>query len=225
MQTVVLSVGGSMINPGEIDLAYVKKFAELLKEKNGKMRIAVVVGGGKNARIYAQAVRDLGGNEFYADSAGVLSTRQNAMLLIAALGDYSYHQVITDFERVPETEKILVMGGTIPGITTDGDSALLAELLKADRLVNLSNVDGIYDKDPRKHKDAKKYELLSHNELLSIAAQQDERKAGQNFIFDIYACKIIARSNIESHFVNGKDLDAVEKAIEGKKHNGTVIKS
>ncbi len=116
------------------------------------------------------------------------------------------------------------MGGTIPGITTDTDAALLAEALHAKKLVNMSNVDAIYDSNPKTNPNAKKYSKLFYTDLVSLAARGDSRRAGENFVFDLVASKIIARSGIEAHFVNGRNLDEVKKAIEGKTHSGTVVK-
>ncbi len=135
-------------------------------------------------------------------------------------------RVIDDFEFAKEPareNKAVVMGGTIPGITTDTDSVLLAEAVGAGRLVNVSNVDAIYDSDPRKNPNAKRYVKMGYEELIALASQSDKRMAGTNFVFDLLACKLIARSKIETHFVSYKKMDDLEAAIEGKKHGGTVV--
>ncbi|VVC03701.1 Uridylate kinase [Candidatus Burarchaeum australiense] len=224
---IVLSVGGSLINPGEPDLAYLHKIAESLRHNRG-LGIIAVTGGGKPARTYAEAIRKLGGNEFKADETAILSTRQNAHLLTAAIGRKDGHVIVPqDFDeaaRAALSGRIVVMGGTIPGLTTDADAALIAEKLHAERIVNLSNVDGIYDSDPRKNKGAKKYKNMSFGQMVQLALRSDERTAGTHFIFDMFACKIIARSRIETHFVNGKNMLDVENAMRGKAHGGTVVK-
>ncbi|MFH1284956.1 MAG: UMP kinase [Candidatus Micrarchaeota archaeon] len=223
---IVLSLGGSTINPGKPDVSYIRKLASLLVKLNKREPIAIVVGGGSVARDYAKAARELGANEFLADETAVISTHQNAMLLVCALGESAYPRVPRDFEQAAEAAllgKIVVMGGTIPGITTDGDSALLAEKLGARRLVNISNVSGIFDSDPRKNKNAKKLARMDFAQLIELANCSDDRKAGTNFVFDLFACKIIARSRIETHFVSGKELNEVEKAIKGEKHGGSIV--
>ncbi|VVB66742.1 Uridylate kinase [Candidatus Gugararchaeum adminiculabundum] len=227
VEFVVLSIGGSLINPGEPDTDFLEKIASLLKKM--PYRFGLVCGGGKVARHYAKAVRDLKGNEFEADETAVISTKQNARLLIAALGKEAYPTVMNDFEKAGEVAcnekvKFIVMGGTIPGITTDTDAVLLAEKLRAKRVINLSNVDGIYDSNPKENPKAKKYDAMSFDQLVELANRSDQRKAGTNFVFDVMACKLIARSKIETHFVNGKNLKDVEKAINGEKHSGTIVK-
>jgi len=227
---VVLSIGGSAINPkGEPDLNFLKSIARMIKKS--KNSFGILTGGGSVARTYAKAVRKLGANEYEADSIAIATTRQNAQLLIAALlaaGVKTHRNVITDFDRAKQYaqgNKVIVMGGTIPGITTDTDAVLLAEAIGAKKLVNISNVDAIYDSDPRKNPKAKRYPRMSYKELNTLAAESDKRTAGMHFIFDMLACKLLARSGIEAHFVSGKRMKDVENAIEGMKHSGTIVKS
>ena len=220
---VALSIGGSKINPnGTPDLKFIRSMAAIIKKS--KNSFAVLTGGGHPARVHANALRKLGLNEYEADSIAITSTRQNAQLMIAGLisaGVDVHKEVLTDFEKAKNMKnKVVIMGGTIPGITTDADAVLLAEAMGAKRIVNISNVDGIYDSDPRKNRKAKKYSKMSYDELINLAKGSDKRKAGTNFVFDMLACRLIARSKIETHFVSEKDM---EKAIEGKKHNGTVV--
>lgn len=224
---VVLSVGGSLLNPGKPDFDFIEKLASLLKRLKSKYQFAVVCGGGVPAREQASCIRKLGGSEFLADETAILCTRMNALLLIASLGDDAYPSVAESFKEATgamSSGKIVLMGGTIPGITTDTDAALLAEGIGAARIVNLSNVDGVYTADPRKDRSAKKLGSMSFSQLVELASEYDKRRAGTRFVFDVIACKLIARSGIETHFVHGKNLNEVQSAIEGKRHSGTVVK-
>lgn len=225
---VILSIGGSSIIPdGKPDLHYLKKLAALIK--NSKNNFGILCGGGTIARLYANAARDLGASEYEADSIAIRSTRQNAHLLITALrssGVEVHGNVIDEFEAAKEPageKKVVVMGGTIPGITTDTDSVLLAEAIGGKRLVNVSNVDAIYDSDPRKNPGAKRFDRMTYDQLIRLASESDRRMAGTNFVFDMLACKLIARSGIETHFVSYKKMDDLGNAIEGKRHGGTVV--
>lgn len=228
MERVVLSVGGSLINPGKPDVEFLKRLSKLIRKLSGKYQFSVLCGGGQPARDYAAAVRGFGGNEFVADEAAIMMTRANAFIVAAALGDMAYPGVMEDFSNAGEAvtvaiNKVVVMGGTIPGFTTDADAALLAEKIGAKKLINLSNIDGIYDRPPKKP-GAKKFATMTHVKLVRLANEYDMRTAGTNFVFDNVACKIAARSDIETHFVYGKDLKQVEAAITGGKHKGTVVK-
>lgn len=223
MMVVAISLGGSVVNPGKPSLENVRRIAKIFEESGEKL--AIVVGGGAYAREYAEVVRKLTGNEFYADAIATMETKQNAMLLISALKN-AYPKIPSTFESAAAAIKSyqhVIMGGTIPGITTDTDAVLLAEATFAERLVNISNVPGIFDKDPSKYKDAKKYSKMSHEQLVSLAIESDRRKAGEHFVFDMIACKLAARSKLELHFVSWKNEKDVLNAIKGKGHSGTVV--
>lgn len=221
---IVLSVGGSCINPdGKVDTKFIKEFCSLIR--NSKEKFGILVGGGSAARVYASAARELGASEFDADEIAIVSTRQNAMLLVHGFRDAAYPVVLGDFinaKKAASISQIIVMGGTIPGITTDTDAVLLAEAIGAKKLINISNVPGIYDSDPKKNPHAKKFDKMTYEQLVSLAVGSDKRLAGTNFVFDMLACKLLLRSKIEAHFI-GKDIVEIEKAINNKKHNGTVV--
>lgn len=212
---------------GSINTGYVKEFCSLasrLKKQGAKL--CVVVGGGATAKEYANAMRELTGSEFYADRLGIDASRLNAKLVVATLGDDAFPKVIKDIDDTFHAfrENLVPVGaGLLEGITTDAVSTLLAERLHATHLVNVSNIDAIYDSDPKKNAHAKKLSKMTHGELVALATRDDSRKARTNFVFDVIATKIAARSNITLHFVSGKNLEEVEKAIIGKPHGGTIV--
>ncbi len=227
---VVISLGGSMLfsqTQGGLNAEYVGKFSKLIESIQGKgTPIAVVVGGGRIAGEYVRAVKELGGNDFYADKLGIDGTRLNALFLISALGKMAYPKVITDLDdsfHALEENLIPVSGGLIEGITTDSVSVLTAERVKACRVINVSNIDGVYDSDPSKNPQAKKFSKMTHEQLVELAMANDSRKARTNFVFDSIACKLASRSNIPIHFVYGNNFVELEKAILGKEHFGTVV--
>ncbi len=212
---------------GEIDIAYVKGFCSMVSRlKRGGAKLVVVVGGGKTAAKYANAARELVASEFFADRLAIDATRLNAKLVIAALGEDAFPKVIKDIDDTFHAfrEGLVPVGaGLLEGMTTDAVAALLAERLGAGHLVNVSNVDAIYDSDPKKNPGAKRLAQMTHAQLLALAERDDSRKARTNFVFDVVATKIAARSNIPLHFVSGRDLAEVERAIAGGKHAGTVV--
>ncbi|MCX8198258.1 MAG: UMP kinase [Candidatus Micrarchaeota archaeon] len=224
-ETVVLSLGGSLVNPGKPDHAYLSSISKLLSEL--PYRFGIVVGGGKPARVAAEMVRKRGGSEFEADEAAIKHTKKNALLVAKAIGKEANQAIPESFSsarKLSKKHRFVVMGGTIPGITTDSDAVLLAECLKAKRVVNLSNIDGVYSDNPSRNPQAKKFRRLGYAQLIGLAGKNDMRKAGTHFVFDFLACKLAARSSIEVHFVHGKSLSDVRKAVEGKPHRGTVVK-
>ena len=225
MDTVVLSLGGSLVNPGTPDTQYVASLVRLLRGM--KCKFGIVVGGGKLARQWADAARKKGGSEFDADEAAIKATKKNAQIVIDVIKKDVNAKVCETFDSARAAAKkhrFVVMGGTIPGITTDSDAVLLAECLGAKRVLNLSNIDGIYNDNPVRNHNAKKFHKMSYAQLIDLAGKNDMRTAGTHFVFDFLACKLIARSKIEAHFVHGKNLLDVRKAVDGKPHGGTVVK-
>jgi uridylate kinase len=222
---VVISLGGSMVNgTGTPDAQFLKRLKSLLK---GNEKIGIVVGGGKVAREYVQAASNFSKSQFWLDTLAVKATRLNAALVAQVLGDDACPTVFDDFEKAAEASKkhrIVVMGGTIPGITTDTDAVLFAEALGADRLINVSVVDGVYDSNPKTNPKAKMFKRLTHEELLNLANKSDKRTAGTNFVFDLVACKLAARGKLELHFVGGKNIGDLPSATTGKPHKGTIVK-
>ncbi|WP_456419935.1 UMP kinase [Methanocaldococcus infernus] len=222
---IVIDLGGSMIAPREgIDKERILKYAEAFKEiyEMGHS-LAIVVGGGKVAREYIEIARELGSNNGYCDMLGIMATRMNAMLLISALKELSIKKVPKSFEEAEEIlsmNKIPVMGGTHPGHTTDAVSAGLAEYIDANLLIIATNVDGIYDKDPKKYKDAKKYDRIKIEELINIINTQS-LEAGSSSVVDLLAAKIIERAKLKAIVVKGEP-ENILKAVKGERI-GTII--
>lgn len=222
---IVISLGGSVLVPDEIDEEYFKKFADFVKWIHKKHEIAIVTGGGRLARKYIEPARRFGANETFCDLIGIEATRLNSRLMIAAIGEDTNSEPLGDFETARDlidSNKIVVMGGTHPGHSTDAVSAILAEYINADLLINATNVDGIYDKDPKKYRDAVMYEKLSADRLVDIV-KSHSLDAGNYKLIDILAAKVIQRSKIRAIFLNGNNLENMKNAIAGKKFVGTVI--
>jgi uridylate kinase len=221
-EIITISIGGSMVNPGKPDVGFVKKIAGIINASNRKF--AITVGGGTYARTYVSALKALGGNEFQADKVAILETRQNAMLILSALKD-AYPHVPEKMELASaaiKKHKCVVMGGLCPGLTTDAVAVLFAEACGSKRVINITNVDGVYDKEPSE-KGAKKFRSMRIADFVGLAMKSDMRKAGTHFVFDSVAAKLAMRSKIRVDVVSGKNLSDVKNAIDGKPHNGTVI--
>jgi len=222
MKTVVVSVGGSVVLSDEADVDFLKRLAALLKNVGRHYRLFVIIGGGSIARRYIQLGRELGFDEDTLDLIGIDVTRVNARIMTNLLGVSNKEIPRTTDEAVNLTNPIVVMGGTGPKHSTDTVGAELAEKIRAVRFVNATNVDGIYDKDPKKFKDAKQLKEVRIDQLI---AQYGTTwgAAGKNIFMDNPALAIIKRARIPTFIVNGKRLDQLEYAMLGQPFDGTTI--
>ncbi len=221
---IVFDIGGSVLVPDRPDISFIKAIAYELTKISEDHEIAVVVGGGRVSREYIQAAKTFTPNETFKDYIGIHITRANAMLLIAALGEKAYPFVVQDFRKaweVIQVKKVPIMGGTHPGHTTDAVAALLAEYLQADLLVVITNVDGVYDSDPRKNPNARKLNRITVNQLVEIAMEGDS-KAGGSGVVDALAAKFIQRGKIKTYIVGKEDALHLFDVVRGK-HRGTVV--
>jgi len=225
VERIVVSLGGSLLfNKKGVDVDYLKKVAKLFNE--APANIAVSVGGGAVAKMYVEAGRELLASNFDLDEIALQIVKANSRLFASS------HEKLVFFEDYDEAyayflrnDRTIVLGVGTPGQTSDTTSSLFAEQVKADKWVNLSNVDAVYDKNPSKYKTAKKFKKMTHEQLVKLAEKSDSRGPRENFIIDLLAAKILARSNIEAHFVNGKKLKQVKKVLSGEEHEGTVVRN
>ena len=221
---IVAAIGGSILLQ-DYNAERFKEYAKLLKKLSEEHEMFVVVGGGKPAREYIGVVRDLGAGEAKCDDIGIEVTRVNAKLLLLALGDFAYQRVPHNFQEALEfsaTGKIVVMGGTEPAHSTDAVSAILAEYIQADMLVNLTAVDGLYTKDPKKFDDAELIEEITASDMMEIISG-NEVKAGTYEFIDTTAIQMIKRSNLETVIANGNEPQNLIRAIKGEKIGTRVI--
>lgn len=224
MKKVVISLGGSILIP-TLEEHTVKEYVPVLNKIAKQYRLFVVVGGGGEARRYISIMRDLGIDEGTSDEIGILITRLNATMLIAALGEYAYPKVAeshAEAKKFAESGKIVVMGGITPGQTTDAVAAVLAERVGASVFINATSVDGIYSSDPRKDPKATRFDSMTPQQLLEIVGGT-ALGAGSNNVLDIVAARVVERSNIPLVVLDGRDPKNLLNAILKGKYRGTVV--
>jgi len=220
----VISLGGSLINPGEIDTKFLADFKKLIESQTGKgSRFILVTGGGAPARQYQQGLKSVSrpspGN---LDWMGIETTRVNARLVQLMLGALAHKQIVTDPTRkLPFSSKVLIGSGWKPGRSTDFVSVMLAKAYGSTTVINLSNIDYVYTKDPRKFSDAKKIEQASWKELLKITGSK--WNPGANVPFDPTAAQFAMKNKLRVIIANGKNLKNLKYILEGKKFQGTII--
>lgn len=220
---IVISLGGSLLTK-EFTSENFKKYADILKKlKNKGYKIVVVCGGGKIAREYRDLAKKFTSDNTLLDWIGIQATHMNALTLIAAIGKDAYSVSLRTPEEVKKNfkDKILVCGGNLPGCSTDYDAVLFAEAVKADLLINATNVDGVYSDDPNKNPKAKKFDKLSYDEFEKIIIKNPQIPGEYRF-FDLKATKLIKKNKIKTIFIDGSDPEEIIRAVQGK-HHGTII--
>ncbi len=224
MKKIVISLGGSVLVPS-LESNNIGRYVSVLRRIAGEYQVFIVVGGGGEARRYIRVARDLNVGEAAADEIGIMVTRLNARLLVLGLGDAAYPRVAesyTEAQEFAEREKIVVMGGITPAQTTDAVSAVLAESVGADLLVNATSVDGIYSADPKRDAGAVRYEHLTPQELLDIITR-GRMDAGANMVLDIVAGKVVERSGIPLLVLDGRDPENLYRAVMEGAPLGTIV--
>lgn len=226
-ETIVMSVGGSLIVPGQIDtvfLASLKAFIDTQTTQEGR-RFIIIAGGGRTARNYqdaAAAVSELNAEDL--DWMGIHATRLNGHLLRTIFRDSAHRVMITNPDEildVPKHEKVVIAAGYRPGSSTDLRAVQIAEKIGATKVINLSNIDYVYTADPRKNPDAQKIETISWTDFRAlIPADWDP---GLSSPFDPIAAKVAERDNIEVAIINGANLEEVVKYLDSESFIGTKI--
>ncbi|MEM1607895.1 MAG: UMP kinase [Ignisphaera sp.] len=222
-EKVLLKLSGKIVNPDSPEL--IERYVQaIIKAVDSGRRIAVVVGGGQQARTYIRCARALGLNNAQADMIGIEIARINALLLAYALGDYAYVPIprsIEDVQRAWSTGKVVVVGGLQPGQSTAAVAAVVAETLGIRRMLYATDVDGVYDKDPKRFPDAKRFDSISIDVLEQVMSQRFE--AGGYELLDPIAVQVIKRSCIEVVVFNGFDSGNFEKILSGEAVGTKII--
>ena len=229
MDRVSLVFGGSILAPPEPDPAFLAQVARSLAAWSRQVPLFVVVGGGAPARKYITAARACGVPEELLDRIGIQATRLNAQTLACILRregadvnleiPHSAAQAI----RFAEQHAIVVMGGTVPGHSTDYVAVELAVEGKCLRLVNATNVAGVYDRDPNKDPAAKLLPKLSFQELLGTIKERAWTAAGSPGVLDGPATVLLTRNKVETCVVDGRDLENLGAAVAGRPFKGTRV--
>ena len=210
-----------------IDFQEVLKICEQIKEcKELGYQIAIVVGGGNFWR--GRCHKDM--DSCTADHIGMLGTTMNALILqegFKQCGVESRVQTSIEMKQIAEfyiknrtvrhleKGRIVIFGcGTgNPYFSTDTAAALRAAEINADLIYKATNVDGVYDKDPNKYSDAKKYKEISYIEVLNKKIK----------VMDSTAISLCMDNNIPIIVFNINKIGNLVSVASGKKI-GTIVK-
>lgn len=224
---IIISVGGSLIAPeGGVDTIFLSNLNKFIRSHVAKgKRFMLIAGGGKIARHYQDAGRKVIGNinNEDLDWLGIHATRFNAHLLRTIFQDIAHPRIITNYDKKLFNwwQPVAIGAGWKPGWSTDYDAVILARDYKASLIINLSNIDGIYDKDPKKFKDAKLIEKITWEEVEEIIG--NKWTPGLNAPFDPVATPLAKKLGLTVIVASGHNFSNLDKIIEGESFKGTVI--
>jgi uridylate kinase len=215
--------------PDEIDSAYLRQFKDLIeKYVSQEWKFIIITGGGRTCRKYQQAALEVDDTmtDEDRDWIGIHSTRLNAHLMRTIFRKIACPKINTNPHHVQDffecDRPIFIAAGWKPGWSTDYDAAILAKHLDISKLVNFTNIDYAYTKDPNKYEDAEKVEKIDWKDFRNIVGSTWE--PGLNAPFDPIASKLAEEIGLEVAIMNGRDLENFENYLKGEEYIGTTIK-
>lgn len=226
MQTLIISLGGSIIipEPAKIDIEFLKKFRELvLSYVKRDNRVVIITGGGKINKLYNESAQKIAKiKPVDLDWLGISFTKANAELVRSIFGDAAHSQVIVNpTEKITTSKKIIIGCGWKPGCSSDKDAVLIAQNLGAKTIVNLTNIDYVYTADPRIDKSAKPIKQMTWPEYKNLIGGKWIPRL--NTPFDPVASKLASKLKLEVAIMKGTDLVNFKNYLNGREFKGTVI--
>ncbi len=229
----VIALGGSLLRPEESEnrKTWFGKLRQLAVHIEGNSRkLGIVVGGGLPAREGIELASNLISDSDRLDEVGIAATRINATIIQQILIDIgcnvapSIPHNTVDAAQCFEEYNIVVMGGTTPGHTTDAVAISLARDCGARDCIIATNVSHIFDKDPKVSEDAKPFVEMTIHELIELIGT-DRMEPGQSAVVDPIAVGLAEKSQINIAVLDGRDIDLIESALDGKEFEGTLVRS
>ncbi|MEK7562728.1 MAG: UMP kinase [Patescibacteria group bacterium] len=222
-ETIIISLGGSLVAPGEIDFGFLKNFKHCLEKYINKTRFFIIVGGGKICRIYQKALAEFGANNTNRDWMGIKISRLNAEVIKHLFGNLADSKIIEDpTKKITNKKNIVVAGGWKPGWSTDYVSVQIAKTYNIKTIINLTNIDYVCNKDPKQFPDAKAIKEISWKDFQKIVG--NKWTPGLSMPFDPRASKMAEKLKLKVVMINGKNLDRLEDFLNNKPFIGTIIK-
>lgn len=228
-ERVAIVIGGSILARDELEPDFIRRMAAKIMRLAERHSLYVVVGGGAPARKHIRAARDCGVKEERLDLVGIQATRLNAQTMVCVLEklgasvNIEIPHTVEGAIRLSEQCDIVVMGGTVPGHSTDYVAVELAVKAHCARLVNATNVDGVYERDPKKDPRARRLPKMSFDGLLEVVKDFGWTAAGSPGVMDGPATVFLAQNAIPTCVVLGTDLQNFGRAVAGRPFRGTRI--
>jgi len=231
---VAISLGGSLLTGKnsdphvKLDPVKYTQYAEVIKRlHNEGHQLMVVCGGGKPARYFIDIAKAYNASPEVLDYLGIKSSHINALIFMATLGDIAEQPTV--YETPDEVfdnrrpDKVWIGGGHKPGTSTDYRTVQFAEAMDADLIINATDIDGVYDKNPKTHPNAKKLPQLTFDTLETIIKENTHQAPGEYGLFDLAAVKLSKKIKIPVAIIDGTDPEEIARAVNGT-HSGSMVK-
>lgn len=225
---VVISVGGSIISPDGVDVVFLRRFYDAVKEylhEDVLRKVVLVCGGGAPARVYQNAYRAVCQDKASAQMAdwiGIKATHLNGTLVRAVFDEFCSDPLVTDPTAPIRFEsQALVAGGWKPGFSTDADAVYLARRFGGKLIINLSNIKKVYTDDPRKNPDARPLDAIGWDDFCKMVGS--EWVPGKNTPFDPVASSMAKECGMKVICADGRDVENTMRILHGESFEGTVI--
>jgi len=221
-KTIIISLGGSIVVPNKIAIGFLKNFRYCVSKYFDRYQFIIFVGGGKICRIYQKALSEFNANIEDQDYMGIKISRLNAEIVKQVFIQDCSSKIITDPNKKIIAKQNIVLGaGYKPGNSTDYVSILSAKANNIKTVINLTNIDYVFDKDPTKFPTARPIEKTSWQDFRKITG--DKWIPGLSMPFDPIASKLAEKLKIKVAIINGKHLERLEDFLNNKKFIGTII--
>ncbi len=228
-QKIVISLGGSLVVPSSgIDTQFLTKFNSFIRSKiaeNPNYQFFIVVGGGQTARDYRDAGREVVRHELSPDDLdwlGIHSSRLNGHLVRTIFRDIAHPVILDRFDIIRKvTEPVIIGAGWRPGWSTDYCATMVCEDYFVDTVLNLSNIEKVFDSDPKENPNAKPIDDISWDEFQKLVGE--EWTPGMNVPFDPIAAKKAKELELTVVIMKGNDFENLEKYFEKLQFVGTTI--
>ena len=225
-KVIIISLGGSLIVPNKINIEFLNEFKKILLKHQRKYNFVVVCGGGNTARTYIKGLENekIKKKEFFQGLLGISTTRLNARFMTYFFGENANKGIPHDMKEIKNLIKIyhVVFCGALryaKDETSDSTAAKLARYFRT-IFINLTNIKGLYDKNPKKFRSAKFIPEINHKDFLKIA-KKIGFKPGQHFVLDQNAARIIKKYNIPTYILG--DVKQLNNVLNKKHFVGTLI--
>jgi uridylate kinase len=246
----IIKIGGSLISPkgGGVDRQLIGSYIKIIREvyrKAGseKLKLLLVIGGGSTSRIYREGALKLGEDSVTDQHRiGITATWLNSEFMRSLIDDISYRRVLgvgVYAENRKEGEDrianefqewlsgdipVLISGGFVTGASTDLNAILLAAKIGVDQIYKLTNIDFVYNKDPREDNHAEPIEDISWQQYLETFAREGiKHEPSAHIPIDLKGAKLAKDKKVSCVFADGRNLDNFRNILLGKEITGTFL--